>query len=63
MDQKKEAANNLAKKLGSIATMIAVANMDNCLGGFVRNQLNAAIKFEKEKLLKKKIGNETEELE
>lgn len=63
MDQKKEAVNNLAKKLGSIVTTIVIAGMDNCIGRFVRNQLNAAIKFEEEKLLKEKIGNETEELE
>ncbi len=63
MDQKKEAVNNLAKKLGSIATTIVIAGMDNGIGRFVRNQLNAAIKFEEEKLLKEKIGNETEELE
>ena len=63
MDQMKEAVNNLAKKLGSIATTIVIAGMDNGIGRFVRNQLNAAIKFEEEKLLKEKIGNETEELE
>ncbi len=63
MDQKKEAVNNLAKKLGSIATTIVIAGMDNGIGRFVRKQLNAAIKFEEEKLLKEKIGNETEELE
>lgn len=46
MDQKKEAVNNLAKKLGSIATTIVIAGMDNGIGRFVRKQLNAAIKFE-----------------
>lgn len=64
MDQKQEkAANNLAKKIGSIGTMIAFANMNNSLGGFVRNQLNAAMRYEEEKVLKEKFGKEMEELE
>ena len=63
MDQKKEAVNNLAKKLGSIATTIVIAGMDNGIGRFVRNQLNAAMRYEEEKVLKEKFGKEMEELE
>ena len=63
MAQDEETASNLAKKIGSIGTMIAIANMNNSLGGFVRNQLNVAIKKKKEKVLKEKFGKEMEELE
>ncbi len=63
MAQDEEAVNNLAKKIGSIGTIIAVASMNNSLGGLVRNQLNAAMRYEEEKVLKQKFENEMEELE
>lgn len=63
MAQDEEAVNNLAKKISSIGTMIAVASMNNSLGGFVRNQLNIAMRYEEEKVLKQKFENEMEELE
>lgn len=63
MAQDEETVSNLAKKIGSIGTMIAIANMNNSLGGFVRNQLNVAIRYEEEKVLKEKFGKEMEELE
>lgn len=63
MDKNEEAVSNFAKKIGSIDTMIAVANMNNSLGGFVRNQLNVAMRYEEEKVLKEKLGKEMEELE
>lgn len=63
MDKNEEAVSNFAKKIGSIGTMIAVANMNNSLGGFVRNQLNVAMRYEEEKVLKEKLGKEMEELE
>ena len=63
MDKNEEAVSNFAKKIGSIDTMIAVANMNNSLGGFVRNQLNVAMRYEEEKVLKEKFGKEMEELE
>ena len=44
-------------------TTIAIANMNNSLGGFVRNQLNVAMRYEEEKVLKEKFGKEMEELE
>ncbi len=61
MAQAQEAVNNLGKKIGSIGTTIAVANMNNSLGGFVRNQLNVAKRYEEEKVLKEKFGKEMEE--
>lgn len=63
MAQDEETVSNLAKKIGSIGTMIAIANMNNSLGGFVRNQLNVAMRYEEEKALKEKFGKEMEELE
>ena len=63
MAQDEETVSNLAKKIGSIGTMIAIANMNNSLGGFVRNQLNVAMRYEEEKVLKEKLGKEMEELE
>lgn len=63
MTQDEETVSNLAKKIGSIGTMIAIANMNNSLGGFVRNQLNVAMRYEEEKVLKEKFGKEMEELE
>lgn len=63
MAQDEETASNLAKKIGSIGTMIAIANMNNSLGRFVRNQLNVAMRYEEEKALKEKFGKEMEELE
>lgn len=63
MAQDEETVSNLAKKIGSIGTMIAIANMNNSLGGFVRNQLNVAMRYEEEKVLKEKFGKEIEELE
>ncbi len=63
MAQDEETVSNLAKKIGSIGTMIAIANMNNSLGGFVRNQLNVAMRYEEEKVLKEKFGKEMEELE
>jgi hypothetical protein len=61
--QDEETVSNLAKKIGSIGTMIAIANMNNSLGGFVKNQLNVAMRYEEEKVLKEKFGKEMEELE
>lgn len=63
MAQDEETVSNLAKKIGSIGTMIAIANMNNSLGGFVRNQLNVAMRYEEEKVFKEKFGKEMEELE
>ncbi len=63
MAQDEETVSNLAKKIGSIGTMIAIANMNNSLGGFVKNQLNVAMRYEEEKVLKEKFGKEMEELE
>lgn len=63
MTQDEETVSNLAKKIGSIGTMIAIANMNNSLGGFVRNQLNVAMRYEEEKVLKERFGKEMEELE
>ena len=63
MAQDEETVSNLTKKIGSIGTMIAIANMNNSLGGFVRNQLNFAMRYEEEKVLKEKFGKEMEELE
>lgn len=63
MAQDEETVSNLAKKIGSIGTMIAIANMNNSLGGFVRNQLNVAMRYDEEKALKEKFGKEMEELE
>ena len=63
MAQDEEAVNNLAKNIGSIGMIIAVASMNNSLGGLVRNQLNAAMRYEEEKVLKQKFENEMEELE
>ena len=63
MTQDEETVSNLAKKIGSIGTMIAIANMNNSLGGFVKNQLNVAMRYEEEKVLKEKFGKEMEELE
>ena len=63
MAQDEETVSNLAKKIGSIGTMIALANMNNSLGGFVRNQLNVAMRYEEEKVLKEKFGKDMEELE
>ena len=63
MAQDEETVSNLTKKIGSIGTMIAIANMNNSLGGFVRNQLNVAMRYEEEKVLKEKFGKEMEELE
>ena len=62
MAQDEETVSNLAKKIGSIGTMIAIANMNNSLGGFVKNQLNVAMRYEEEKVLKEKFGKEMEEL-
>ena len=63
MTQDEETVSNLAKKIGSIGTMIAIANMNNSLGGFVKNQLNVAMRYEEEKVLKERFGKEMEELE
>lgn len=63
MAQDEETVSNLAKKIGSIGTMIAIANMNNSLGGFVKNQLNVAMRYEEEKVLKERFGKEMEELE
>ena len=63
MAQDEETVSSLTKKIGSIGTMIAIANMNNSLGGFVRNQLNVAMRYEEEKVLKEKFGKEMEELE
>ena len=63
MAQDEETVSTLAKKIGSIGTMIAIANMNNSLGGFVKNQLNVAMRYEEEKVLKEKFGKEMEELE
>ena len=63
MAQDEETVSNLAKKIGSIGTMIAIANMNNSLGGFVKNQLNVAMRYDEEKVLKEKFGKEMEELE
>lgn len=63
MDQKKEEVNSLAKKLGPVATVIAIANMNNGIGRFVKNQLDVAKKYEEEKVLKEKFGEKEEGLE
>ena len=62
MAQDEETVSNLAKKIGSIGTMIAIANMNNSLGGFVRNQLNVAMRYEEENVLTEKSGKDMEEL-
>ena len=55
MAQDEETVSNLTKKIGSIGTMIAIANMNNSLGGFVKNQLNVAMRYEEEKVLKESL--------